>query len=571
MKKKPFHISDVTNNSRFLVASMAVSSALILSRPILPAIAYAVDANKYTWTKQELNLIGGESFNYVALSATGKYQITSSMHPSANQQTKLSVSHDFGASWQSVAEGVAPTVYDQWSSVDVSNDGQTMVAISRGGFDTEAEEGEQSVPGKIIISHDAGTNWSDITPESLQGGENKVLVSDDGSTIVATGGVQLFISDDGGTNWETPEIVQIDDEFDDFRVWSVSMSDDGDKLLISNIGSGSEFARFYLSEDGGGNWSGIDTPGEEPLFYGQTALSADGSKMIVAGSNFEGGENDYVYTSSDDGETWTDITPDDVDWNIWSSVDMSDSGDKIAMLGYRYGGENTTMYTSADAGNSWALESTDDSNNGSIYDYLFSSVDLNSSGTRAIVGRTGGIYTGVLKNTPASLAGAEGGKQISITTPDGTVITCSTALKESAQTTQDGTYDYPLGLVHFCFDTDTQENQVSLTFVTDLKPNQVVARKYNSTTQTYFDIPSAVISETTLEGQHALMVSYTITDNGQLDLDPTSGKIIDPVGLATLSAQLAETGDNANLLAVIAFITTIGSAVVLGRRRYSQN
>lgn len=577
MKKKSFHISDVTNNSRFLVASMAVSSALILSRPVLPAIAYAVEANKYNWTKQEIGYTGGETLNSAAISASGSHQIVSSVESAfspPNEQHPLYVSTNYGTSWQNVAQAADPAVSNIWSSVDISNDGQTMVAVSRAGFELD---GGEEIPAKVVLSRNAGASWTNITPDGLQGGENKVVVSGDGSTVAVTGGFNLYISDDEGASWETP-VIDADNGLNDnyLEIWSVSMSDDADKLLVSNMGSGAEFEDFYLSEDGGANWAGIDTLPETNLLYPTIAVSADGNTIAVAGITFEGGENDYVFTSNTDGATWTDVTPEDDAFNLWSSIDMSDDGKTFALLGVEYlGGEHYSMYSSQDAGAHWTKEQADeniDNEIGSVYfDFLLGDIgfDLSGDGSRAIVARSGGVYTGVIKNASASLTDAEGGKPIAITTPNGTTITCSSALKESAQIAQDSAYDYPLGLVNFCFDTNAQENQVSLTFVTDLKPNQVVARKYNPITQTYFDIPGAVISKTTLEGQHALMVSYTITDNGQLDLDPTSGKIIDPVGIATLSAQLAETGDNANLLAVIAFITTIGSAVVLQRRRYT--
>jgi photosystem II stability/assembly factor-like uncharacterized protein len=579
MKKKTFHISSVTNNSRFLVASMAVSSALILSRPVLPAIAYAVEANKYSWTKQEIGYTGGETLNSAAISASGSHQIVSSVESAfspPNEQHPLYVSTNYGTSWQNVAQTADPAVSNMWSSVDISNDGQVMVAVSRAGFELD---GGEEIPAKVVLSHNAGASWTNITPDGLQGGENKVVVSGDGSTVAVTGGFNLYISDDEGASWETP-VIDADNGLNDnyLEIWSVSMSDDADKLLVSNMGSGAEFEDFYLSEDGGANWAGIDTLPETNLVYPTIAVSADGNTIAVAGITFEGGENDYVFTSTTDGAIWTDVTPEDDAFNLWSSIDMSDDGKTFALLGVEYlGGEHYSMYSSQDAGAHWTKEQADENTDneiGSLYtDFILGDIsfDLSSDGSRAIVARSGGVYTGVIKSTSASLTDAEGGKPITITTPSGTTITCSSALKESAQVAQDGAYDYPLGLVNFCFDTNAQENQVSLTFVTDLKPNEAVARKYNPTTQTYFDIPGAVITETTLEGQHALMVTYTITDNGQLDLDPTSGKIIDPVGLATLSNQLANTGDNANLLAVIAFITTIGSAVVLQRRRYSRN
>ncbi len=142
----------------------------------------------------------------------------------------------------------------------------------------------------------------------------------------------------------------------------------------------------------------------------------------------------------------------------------------------------------------------------------------------------------------ATFANAETAGSVMLQTPEATTITCSNALKESTSPKQDAAYDYPLGLVEFCFDTESTENQVSLTFVTDLKPDQVIARKYNSTNQTYFNIQNATITQTTHQGKSALQLTYTIEDNGALDLDPATGSIKDPVGLAIRREELAQTG-----------------------------
>ncbi len=244
---------------------------------------------------------------------------------------------------------------------------------------------------------------------------------------------------------------------------------------------------------------------------------------------------------------------------------------KAALLGVAYepatGGEDVSMYVSDNSGAKWKSENVDAGNKGSLYDfYGHSNVDLNSDGSRAIVARVGGVYTGI-ERPSVNLTDAEGGKTITITTPDGTTITCSSAVKESAQAEQDSSYSYPLGLVNFCFDTESEDNEVSLTFVTDLKPNEVKARKYNSTNQTYFDIPNATITQTTYQNQPALALTYTITDNGQLDLDPVTGSVKDPVGLAVVG-ELANTGQSqAALVLLVALLTAPTLALIIQRRR----
>lgn len=124
---------------------------------------------------------------------------------------------------------------------------------------------------------------------------------------------------------------------------------------------------------------------------------------------------------------------------------------------------------------------------------------------------------------------------VAIGTPAGTNITNAAT---AAATSTDSGFSYPLGLLNFTFTTNTLVNQISLNFQTTLTPSQVVARKYNATTKTYTDIPGATITETTLNGQPALNVSYSITDGGPLDEDGVvNGVIVDPVGLAQIAAS----------------------------------
>lgn len=163
--------------------------------------------------------------------------------------------------------------------------------------------------------------------------------------------------------------------------------------------------------------------------------------------------------------------------------------------------------------------------------------------------------------TPLTTATTD--KPITLTTPAGTTVTASsTQLMNKTQ--PDSAYTYPLGLVDFSFTTDKKDNVVTLVFVTNLKPNQVVARKYNPTSHTYTTIEGASISETTLKGKHALKLSYTIVDNGPLDLDPAVGAISDPVGLAQVPGTPNTGLVHENILPIVAASLGGIALVVLG-------
>lgn len=172
-----------------------------------------------------------------------------------------------------------------------------------------------------------------------------------------------------------------------------------------------------------------------------------------------------------------------------------------------------------------------------------------------------------------NFSNAEDGQALFLRTPADTEITCSNSLSESSASVQDLSYTYPHGLVGLCFTTEHTNNVVELTFVTDLASDQVVARKYNPDTQKYFTIQGAAVAQTTYQGRPALRLTYTIADNGELDLDPALRSITDPVGLAvavsTTSASksgLALTGMSVWLPSFIGFVGVLGSALYLRRR-----
>ena len=141
-----------------------------------------------------------------------------------------------------------------------------------------------------------------------------------------------------------------------------------------------------------------------------------------------------------------------------------------------------------------------------------------------------------------SIPNAEDSSTVVLDLPSSTTLSNFVAVKESSLAVQDSGYNYPLGLIDFSFSTSTTDNTVSLLFVTDLKPNQVIAKKYDPSTKGYTTLDNATITETTHNNQHALLLTYTITDNGDLDLDKTTGIIKDPVGLATLAVGSPNTG-----------------------------
>lgn len=121
------------------------------------------------------------------------------------------------------------------------------------------------------------------------------------------------------------------------------------------------------------------------------------------------------------------------------------------------------------------------------------------------------------------------------------ITAASTSTPSEIGAPADSTREYPLGLVRFVAKTDsTALVDITLLFETALTPGDVSARKYNSITKQYSDVPEAIITQAQLDGKPALQVSYQVADGGALDEDGVvNGEIIDPIGLAVNTSNQA--------------------------------
>ncbi len=116
---------------------------------------------------------------------------------------------------------------------------------------------------------------------------------------------------------------------------------------------------------------------------------------------------------------------------------------------------------------------------------------------------------------------------------------------ESANSTADSAFAYPLGLMNFTLHCLTSGETATVTqyFFTSVSPSGLVVRKYNSVANTYQAITGATIEQVTIGGQTAIKVIYNITDGGALDQDGTAnGIIVDPSGVASATIGAPNTG-----------------------------
>ena len=139
------------------------------------------------------------------------------------------------------------------------------------------------------------------------------------------------------------------------------------------------------------------------------------------------------------------------------------------------------------------------------------------------------------------------GDYVTLAVPEGVTIDTTSIAKASSLSSKDMAYNYPLGLVSFTATTDIGATiPIELYFYTNQQANTFTPRKYNTTNKTYTTLNTLTqtsLTQTTINNQPVLKLSYQLTDGGSLDQDNTvNGTIVDPVGLAQVAIGVPETG-----------------------------
>lgn len=168
-----------------------------------------------------------------------------------------------------------------------------------------------------------------------------------------------------------------------------------------------------------------------------------------------------------------------------------------------------------------------------------------------------------------SLTSPGNGKRAVLDIGDTCAITSVGLLAESSLGTNDPEYDYAGGLFDFSGNCSVPGFSTTVRILYyDEDGDDFVARKLNTNTNSYSTIETADISKTTLYGSPVTVVTYTLADGGELDMDGiANGRFEDPVGLAYLAStttnqDLADTGSSL-WTALLLTITLLGGGFIL--------
>lgn len=352
---------------------------------------------------------------------------------------------------------------------------------------------------KITVKKFSGGSWQTVGAAEFSDGEvdtSSIAIDSLGMAYVSyidkANGDKATVMKFNGTNWVSVGADKISESNAFFMSRLAFDSTDAPYLVFADGGKGN---LSFVKKFDGVSWVSVGSD----LYTEQVRdpdLAFDSSGTLYLGSTgYSPEENGYIATVQK------------FSGGNWQAVGIK-AGDKTAY--------NKLAFDSADT--PYFFVPTKDSNN----DPYLATVKT--------------PHSVVVNDNQRTISGDTSSLPIRLTMPSSSDII---SFSSAASVTPDGDYRYPLNLVDFSATvTSGSTNQIVLTFETDLKPNDVTARKYDSTTKQYTNLLGATVTETTLSGKHALELTYKVTDGGALDQDGViNGVIVDPVGLATIAGN----------------------------------
>jgi photosystem II stability/assembly factor-like uncharacterized protein len=233
--------------------------------------------------------------------------------------TKLVAVVNSGQIYTSTDAGVNWTARDSsrsWSDVASSADGTRLVATVDSG-----------AGGAIYVSTNSGATWS-LTSANTGVRWFSVASSADGLKLVANGGLTVYTSSDGGTNWIARQSIA--------SQAPLACSADCSKVvaLTGSITTGNNGA--YVSSDSGVTWTRrLYSESTTAVSWSAAAISSDGATMVVGGLG-------RWYRSVDQGRSWSDSTY--PAYLTTNGLALSSDGTRIAAA------TSAGLYTSAASG-----------------------------------------------------------------------------------------------------------------------------------------------------------------------------------------------------------------------------
>ncbi len=254
---------------------------------------------------------------------------------------------------------------------------------------------------KLYKSTDQGVSWSEISTTGLinigkvyslaVSGNNMILCLDHVNSL---NGTKIFTSADHGSTWAL-SMTGFDQSY---KPADFVTDSNGDVYLNGykfDSGIGGYINKLYKSIDQGVSWSEISTTGLTNLGY-VNSLEISGNKMILGGIDVVGANGGKIFTSTDDGSTWT-LSMTGFDQTYTPADFTTDSNGDIYINGVKYdngvGDVINKFYKSTNQGTSWTeFTTTGLPNIGNIYSLEISGNNM-VLGLESINATTSNIFT----------------------------------------------------------------------------------------------------------------------------------------------------------------------------------
>ena len=310
----------------------------------------------------------GWFFNSIASSASGQIMLAGAGNVGNGP---IYLSTNYGYQW--FATG-APT--EDWYTVAVSSNGQTLAA-------TDQPDGVTGV-GSLFVSTNGGTNWNAVyasvtTPPfsfAMSGDGNKFAVVT-ASDLNGPNPFGVYLSNDGGNTFTplTGDGLPVGAQAE-----LITCSGDATRLAV--IGAAAGVNAIYSSVDSGDTWQVTSAPN---LPWNCITYSANGSNL-VATSEFPSG----IYISTNAGLTWQAQAGAPANAQ-WDAIASSADGKRLVAGDQAVGG---LIYTSLDGGASWqATNGAPTLFNGQGVGWIGAACSADGKRIAALPQAVSGIYT----------------------------------------------------------------------------------------------------------------------------------------------------------------------------------
>jgi photosystem II stability/assembly factor-like uncharacterized protein len=282
-----------------------VGSRIIVAVGILASGRCYISSN-YGASWAETMPAGDTNKDWQSLSVSGD-----GTHLLAGSSGKLYLSTNSGASWAEAQPFGAYAGNREWRCSAINQDGSVMVV-------GQYFSGYPTNDGKVWISVNHGTDWSDSTPPGASNRWIAIAANASGSTVVAlpsfVGDTHVYVSTNYGVSWTAHQ----PDPVNGIEWTGAAVSASGSVIVVC----GGLHNVLFVSTDGGASWA--ERSPYSPLNPSAVSCNSAGNRIAVCGGT------GYVFASDDYGASWNNEDPDSSGLvRGWRSVKMNYSGSRL--------------------------------------------------------------------------------------------------------------------------------------------------------------------------------------------------------------------------------------------------